>query len=109
MVPNTFTENATHTSAIATMAEAYQLPIAPHTLGGPLLFYATTHLTTASTNVAIQESSQLLYERTWKEALVDPIAPKDGFITAPEGPGFGMEVKPEIWNHPAAVTQTTKA
>ncbi len=94
---------------IATMAEAYELPIAPHTAGGPLLFYAATHLTTASTNVAIQESCQVFYERQWKEFLVDPIAPKDGFITAPEAPGFGMEVKPEIWNHPAAVTQTTKA
>jgi L-alanine-DL-glutamate epimerase-like enolase superfamily enzyme len=94
---------------IATMAEAYQLPVAPHTAGGPLLFYATTHLTTACTNVAIQESCQVFYERDWKEFLVDPISPKEGFISAPESPGFGMEVKPEIWQHPAAVTQTTKA
>ncbi|MCC7176482.1 MAG: mandelate racemase/muconate lactonizing enzyme family protein [Bryobacterales bacterium] len=94
---------------ISTMAEAYQLPIAPHTAGGPLLFYATTHLTTASTNVAIQESCQVFYERDWKEFLVDPVAPQDGFISAPETPGFGMEVKPEIWQHPAAVTQSTKA
>jgi L-alanine-DL-glutamate epimerase-like enolase superfamily enzyme len=94
---------------IATMAEAFELPIAPHTAGGPLLFYAATHLTTASTNVAIQESCQVFYERSWKEFLVYPIAPKEGFITAPEAPGFGMEVKPEVWQHPAAVTQTTKA
>jgi L-alanine-DL-glutamate epimerase-like enolase superfamily enzyme len=39
------------------MAEAYQLPIAPHTAAGPpLLFYASTHLSTASTNLWIQES-----------------------------------------------------
>lgn len=93
---------------IATMAEAFELPIAPHTAGGPLLFYAATHLTAASTNVAIQESCQVYYERQWKEILIDPIAPKDGFITAPDAPGFGMEIKPELWKHPAAVIQTSK-
>jgi len=94
---------------IAQMAEAYHLPVAPHTAGGPLLFYATTHLTAALTNVAIQESCQVFYERDWKQFLVDPIAPSDGYISAPEAPGFGMEVQPDVWKHPAAVIQSTKA
>ena len=38
----------TEARKIANMADAYQLPVAPHTAGGPLLFYASTHLTTAS-------------------------------------------------------------
>ncbi|HYM10364.1 MAG TPA: mandelate racemase/muconate lactonizing enzyme family protein [Bryobacterales bacterium] len=93
---------------IATMAEAFQLPVAPHTAGGPLLFYASTHLSTASTNLWIQESCQRFYERDWPKMLIDPIAPKDGYIEVPELPGFGMEIKPEVWEHPAAVRQTTK-
>ena len=40
---------------IASMAEAFELPVAPHTAGGPLLFYASTHLSTVVTNLAIQE------------------------------------------------------
>ena len=92
---------------IATMAEGYQLPFAPHTAGGPLLFYASTHLATASTNVWIQESCQRFYESDWPKMLVDPIAPSDGTIAAPEAPGFGMEVKPEVWSHPQAVVRTS--
>lgn len=92
---------------IAAMADAYQLPIAPHTAGGPLLFYASTHLTTASPNVWIQESCQRFYERDWPAMLENPIAPEGGFIRVPEEPGFGMRIKPEAWNHPAAVRQVS--
>lgn len=91
---------------IAAMADAYQLPIAPHTAGGPLLFYASTHLTTASTNVWIQESCQRFYEHDWPAMLVDPLKPADGGIVAPDAPGFGMEIKDEVWRHPAAVVDS---
>jgi galactonate dehydratase len=93
---------------IAAMAEAYQLPFAPHTAGGPLLFYASTHLSTAATNCWIQESCQRFYEWDWPKMLVNPLAPKEGRISAPEAPGFGMEVKPEVWNHHAAVVRTSE-
>lgn len=92
---------------IAAMADAYQLPVAPHTAGGPLLFYASTHLTTAATNVWIQESCQRFYESDWPKMLNNPLKPANGGIAAPDAPGFGMEIKPEIWQHPAAVVQTT--
>lgn len=88
---------------IATMADAYQLPFAPHTAGGPLLFYASTHLSAAMTNCAIQESCQRFYEGDWPTMLVNPLLPKDGFIAPPDAPGFGLEVKPEVWQHPAVV------
>ncbi len=93
---------------IAAMADAWQLPVAPHTAGGPLLFYASTHLTTASTNVWIQESCQRFYESDWPKMLDNPLKPAEGGIAAPDAPGFGMEIKPEIWRHPAAVVQTTE-
>jgi L-alanine-DL-glutamate epimerase-like enolase superfamily enzyme len=92
---------------IANMAEAFELPVAPHTAGGPLLFYASTHLATALTNLAIQESCQVFYESTWPAMLSNPLVPKDGAVRVPELPGFGMEIKPEVWTHPAAVTRAT--
>jgi len=64
------------------MADSYQLPIAPHTAGGPLLFYASTHLSTASMNVWIQESCQRFYEHDWPVMLV--------------------------WHHPAAVVEAAQ-
>jgi L-alanine-DL-glutamate epimerase-like enolase superfamily enzyme len=93
---------------IAAMAESYQLPVAPHTAGGPLLFYASTHLTTALTNVWIQESCQRFYESDWPKMLENSVVPKDGSVAAPELPGFGMQIKKEVWEHPAAVVQTSK-
>ena len=92
---------------IATMAETYQLPVAPHTAAGPLLFYASTHLATASTNLWIQESCQRYYESDWPKMLENPLTPSDGAVRVPELPGFGMEIKPEVWKHPAAVLQTS--
>jgi galactonate dehydratase len=92
---------------IANMAEAFELPVAPHTAGGPLLFYASTHLATALTNLAIQESCQVFYESTWPTMLSNPLVPKDGVVRVPELPGFGMEIKPEVWTHPAAITRAT--
>ena len=92
---------------IAAMAAANHLSVAPHTAGGPLLFYASTHLTTALTNVAIQESCQRFYESDWPKMLEDPLVPKEGSVAAPDAPGFGMRVKPEVWSHAAAITRTS--
>lgn len=94
---------------IANAADTYDLPVAPHTAGGPLLFYASTHLTTALPNVAIQESCQRFYESDWPKMLESPLTPVDGTITAPDLPGFGMRIKPEAWNHPAAIKRSTQA
>jgi galactonate dehydratase len=97
----------TEARKIASLADTYELPIAPHTAGGPLLFYASTHLTTASPNVWIQESCQRFYERDWPMMLESPIAPREGHIRVPEEPGFGMKIKKEAWSHPAAVRQVS--
>ncbi len=97
----------TEAHKLAAMADAAQLPIAPHTAGGPLLFYASTHLSTASPNVWIQESCQRFYEHDWPLMLESSIAPEDGCIQVPEQSGFGMRIKPEAWNHPAAVRAVT--
>jgi L-alanine-DL-glutamate epimerase-like enolase superfamily enzyme len=40
--------------------------------------------------------------------LVNPLVPSGGSVAAPDLPGFGMEIRPEVWEHPAAVRRTTK-
>lgn len=99
----------TEARKITAMADSYQLPFAAHTAGGPLLFYASTHVSTAMPNCAIQESCQRFYEHDWPEMLEDPLKPSQGTITAPDAPGFGMRIKPEVWTHPKAVVRTTTA
>jgi len=41
--------------------------------------------------------------------LEAPIVPVDGSVAAPDLPGFGMRVKPEVWKHPRAVVRTSTA
>lgn len=97
----------TEARKIAAMADSYELPFAPHTAGGPLLFYASTHLSTASPNCAIQESCQRFYESDWPKMLESPMTPQNGSIAAPDAPGFGMQIKPEVWEHPKAIRRST--
>jgi len=99
----------TEARKITAMADSYQLPFAPHTAGGPLLFYASTHVSTAMPNCAIQESCQRFYEHDWPEMLEEPLKPSQGTIAAPAAPGFGMRIKPEVWKHQNAVVRVTAA
>jgi hypothetical protein len=41
--------------------------------------------------------------------LENALVPHDGKIRAPELPGLGMQVKPEVWSNPAAITRTSTA
>lgn len=93
---------------IAAMADSYQLPFAPHTAGGPLLFYASTHLSTAMPNLWIQESCQRFYEGDWPRMLEDPPVPSGGAVAAPDVPGFGMRIRKDAWEHPNAVRRVTR-
>jgi hypothetical protein len=64
-------------------------------------------LSTATPNLWIQESCQRFYEGDWPKMLENPIVPKEGFVEAPDLPGFGMLIRKEAWEHPAAVRRST--
>lgn len=98
----------TEARKITTLADAYQLPFAPHTAGGPLLFYASTHLSTAMPNLWIQESCQRFYESDWPNMLENPLKPSAGCVSAPDLPGFGMRIRREAWEHPKAIRRITR-
>ncbi len=77
---------------IATMAEAWHLPVAPHDCTGPVVLCASTHLSLNAPNALIQESVRAYY-KTWYRDLVTALPEiRDGFITVPKGPGLGMEL-----------------
>jgi L-alanine-DL-glutamate epimerase-like enolase superfamily enzyme len=81
---------------IASMAEAWHLPIAPHDCTGPVVLCASTHLSLNAPNALVQESVRAFY-RTWYRDLVTALPEvKDGMITVPPGPGLGMELHPDI-------------
>ena len=81
---------------IASMAEAWHLPVAPHDCTGPVVLAASTHLSLNAPNALVQESVRAFY-RTWYRDLVTALPPvANGMITVPPGPGLGLELNPEL-------------
>lgn len=81
---------------IASMAEAWHLPIAPHDCTGPVVLAASTHLSLNAPNALVQESVRAFYH-TWYRDLVTALPEvKNGMITVPPGPGLGLELNPEL-------------
>jgi galactonate dehydratase len=81
---------------IASMAETWHLPIAPHDCTGPVVLCASTHLSLNAPNALVQESVRAFYH-TWYRDLVTALPPvKNGRITVPPGPGLGMELNPDL-------------
>ncbi|WP_213686049.1 mandelate racemase/muconate lactonizing enzyme family protein [Roseicyclus sp.] len=81
---------------IASMAEAWHLPVAPHDCTGPVVLTASTHLSLNAPNALVQESVRAFY-RTWYRDLVTALPEvMNGEITVPPGPGLGLELHPEL-------------
>ncbi|MCC5954680.1 MAG: mandelate racemase/muconate lactonizing enzyme family protein [Natronohydrobacter sp.] len=81
---------------IASMAEAWHLPVAPHDCTGPVVLAASTHLSLNAPNALVQESVRAFY-RTWYRDLVTALPEvHNGQITVPPGPGLGLELNPDL-------------
>lgn len=81
---------------IASMAEAWHLPIAPHDCTGPVVLAASTHLSLNAPNALVQESVRAFYH-TWYRDIVTAVPEVvEGSITVPPGPGLGLELSPDL-------------
>lgn len=81
---------------IASMAEAWHLPVAPHDCTGPVVLGVSTHLALNAPNALVQESVRAFYN-TWYRDLVTALPEvANGMITVPPGPGHGMELNPDL-------------
>lgn len=85
---------------IATMAEAYDVAIAPHCPLGPISLAAALQIDFSCINALIQETSLGIHyneELDLTDYLKDPevFGLKDGFVALPTAPGLGIEVDEE--------------
>ena len=81
---------------IASMAEAWHLPIAPHDCTGPVVLCASTHLALNAPNALVQESVRAFYKGWYRDLVTALPTIKNGMITVPPGPGLGMELHPDL-------------
>jgi L-alanine-DL-glutamate epimerase-like enolase superfamily enzyme len=91
------------------MAEAYQLPIAPHDCTGPVVLTASTHLSINVPNAFIQETVRAFYTGWYHDLLtaLPPVA--DGRTIPPPGPGLGSQLAPGITERPDAAIRASEA
>jgi L-alanine-DL-glutamate epimerase-like enolase superfamily enzyme len=91
---------------IATMAETYYLPIAPHNCGGPVLHFATAHVAANLTNLFIMESVRRHYNEEYEGLVTRKLVPEvSGELSLPPGPGLGVELSSEVLARKDAVVK----
>jgi L-alanine-DL-glutamate epimerase-like enolase superfamily enzyme len=92
---------------IAAMCEAWHLPFAAHDCTGPVGLAASVHLSLNAPNVFIQEIVRAFYYG-WYQELVANLPPiENGRIRAPEGPGLGTRLLPEVLKRPDAQVRSS--
>jgi galactonate dehydratase len=85
---------------IASLAECYNVPIAPHNPNGPVSTIASAHVVAAIPNFFRQEF--MLTDVAWRDTVLDrPLPIVDGYFVLDDRPGLGFDlVEPEMERHP---------
>jgi galactonate dehydratase len=90
---------------IASLAETWHRPFAPHDCIGPVGFAAAVHMSFSQPNTLIQESVRAFY-RGWYTRLVTEVPRiEGGFVYPMEGPGLGVELLPDVFERPDLVVR----
>ncbi|TSB45283.1 mandelate racemase/muconate lactonizing enzyme family protein [Alkalicoccobacillus porphyridii] len=92
---------------IATLAELYNLPFAPHNCGGPVLNAVNAHICYNLPNLFMMETVRAFYETYYAEIVKEPIELNNGFITPPDRPGHGMELSDAFFERQDLIRQVS--
>ncbi len=94
---------------IATAAETYKLPVAPHDCTGPVTLMAGVHLSINAPNGLIQETVRA-FNNSWYPVVVDRLPRiEQGHVYAPTDPGLGMALRPEFFTDPETTLRKSSA
>jgi L-alanine-DL-glutamate epimerase-like enolase superfamily enzyme len=85
---------------IAATAETWYLPVAPHNCGGPVLHFASAHLAANLPNLYLLETVRRHYLEEHEGLLSASLAPVEGRLPLPPGPGLGVELDPGVLGRP---------
>jgi galactonate dehydratase len=80
---------------IATLAEAWGRPVAPHDCTGPVVLAASAHLSLNCPNTLVQETVRAFTTGWYREVLTELPDIRNGFIYPMTGPGLGTKLQPE--------------
>ncbi|HZO51319.1 MAG TPA: mandelate racemase/muconate lactonizing enzyme family protein [Bryobacteraceae bacterium] len=85
---------------MASLAETYNIPIAPHNPNGPVSTIASAHVMAATPNFFRQEF--MLMDVPWRDTVIDKPLPIDnGYFHLSDAPGLGFDlIESELDKHP---------
>jgi galactonate dehydratase len=109
MLDVVWTGGLTEARKIAAMADAYHLPVAPHDCTGPIAFAASLQLCANAPNAMIMESVRGFCDGWYSDVLDAPLAPVDGAIDLPAGPGLGVTLAGAFLARADVTTRRTEA
>jgi len=91
-----WTGGISETKKIATLAETYQTPVCPHDCTGPVNVFACAHICMNVPNAMLMETTRTYYEGWYGKFVTPNLNIEDGYLLAPEGPGLGTKLRPEV-------------
>jgi L-alanine-DL-glutamate epimerase-like enolase superfamily enzyme len=97
----------TQARKVAALAEAFELPVAPHDCTGPVVYTAATHLSMHLPNAMIQESVRAFWSGWYGELVTALPVIENGMVAAPTGPGLGTAIRPEVFERTDAHVRST--
>ena len=109
MVDLCWTGGLTEGRKIASLAETYHKPFAPHDCIGPVGFAAAVHMSFSQPNTLIQESVRAFYTGWYKELVTVVPTIRDGFVYPMEGPGLGTDLQPSLFERSDLVVRRSEA
>jgi len=93
---------------IAAMADAWQLPVAPHDCTGPVVWAASTHLSLHAPNALIQECVRAFYSGWYCELVTELPIVDNGTIRLNDRPGLGLQLLPDLHRRADAVQRVSR-
>lgn len=104
-----WTGGLTEAHKIATLADAYGVPVAPHDCTGPVTLAACLHLTASQPNGLVQETVRA-FVRTWYAELVTGLPEiRDGYMAVPRTPGHGVRLREDVPSRPDVIRAMSAA
>lgn len=91
-----WTGGLTEARKIASLADSYAVPIAPHDCTGPVTLACSTALVASQPNGLVQETVRAFLRTWYRELVVGVPAVTDGLIAPSDEPGHGVSLREDL-------------
>lgn len=103
-----WTGGLTEGRKIASLADTYHRPYAPHDCTGPVAYVAAVHSSLSQPNTLIQESVRAFYTGWYKELVTELPKIENGHVLPMQGPGLGTELLPSVFERSDLTTRKSE-